>query len=74
MFKRISVLTVCILAICACSGKKSKTDTDETVWPLGFRADTLFVKESKVESGDVFYKLFTRLGMPGGEVQRLAAV
>ena len=74
MFKRISVLTVCILAICACSGKKSKTDTDETVWPLGFRTDTLFVKESKVESGDVFYKLFTRLGMPGGEVQKLAAV
>ena len=74
MFKRISVLTICILAICACSGKKSKTDTDETVWPLGFRTDTLFVKESKVESGDVFYKLFTRLGMPGGEVQKLAAV
>ncbi|MBR5924861.1 MAG: peptidoglycan DD-metalloendopeptidase family protein [Bacteroidales bacterium] len=55
----------------SCGRKQNKDIEEEKDWPLGFRTDTLFVKESKVESGEVFYKLFTRLGMPGGDVVNL---
>ena len=56
----------------SCSRKQNKDIEDNQVWPLGFRTDTLFVKTNKVQSGEVFYKLFTRLGMPGGDVVGLA--
>jgi len=72
MFRKILTLSICVLAIVACGNNKSKSETEEQVWPLGFRTDTLFMKESKVQSGDVFYKLFTRLGLSGSEVQDLA--
>ena len=52
-------------------GRKSDTAEEEKVWPLGFNTDTLSVRTSKVQSGEVFYKLFTRLGMPGGDVVNL---
>ena len=55
----------------SCGRKQNKDIEEEKDWPLGFRTDTLFVKESKVESGEVFYKLFTRLGMSGGDVLSL---
>lgn len=72
MLRKTLYLFLCILAAVACGGNKSKEAAEEPVWPLGFRTDTLFVKESKVENGDVFYKLFTRLGMSGSKVQELA--
>ena len=57
--------------IVGCS-RKGNTIEEEKVWPLGFNTDTLSVRTSKVQSGEVFYKLFTRLGMPGGDVVNLA--
>ena len=72
MMRKTSILILCALAICACNSKKSVQEEEEKVWPLGFRTDTLFVKESKVQSGEVFYKLFTRLGMPGSEIGKLS--
>lgn len=71
MIRKTAILILCALAIIACKSKQN-TQEEETVWPLGFRTDTLTVKESKVQSGEVFYKLFTRMGMPGGEVGNLS--
>ena len=68
---KTSILILCALAVCACNGKKSVQE-EEKVWPLGFRTDTLTVRQSKVQSGEVFYKLFTRLGMPGSEIGKLS--
>ncbi len=72
MLKKITLLSIFALALCACGGKHKQVVEEEQDWPLGFRTDTLFVRENKVESGDVFYKLFTRLGMSGSDVQGLA--
>ena len=70
MMRKTTILILCALAICACKTKQA-TQEEEKVWPLGFRTDTLTVKESKVQSGEVFYKLFTRLGMPGSQIGNL---
>ena len=70
MMRKTTILILCALAICACHSKQT-TQEEEKVWPLGFRTDTLTVKESKVQSGEVFFKLFTRLGMPGNEIGKL---
>lgn len=70
--KRILAFAALLSVLLVSCGRKQKQDTEEEqVWPLGFRTDTLFVRESKVESGEVFYKLFTRLGLPGSEVANL---
>ncbi len=73
MMRRYTILILCALAMCSCKGKpNSKQEAeDEIVWPLGFRTDTLFVRESKVAQGEVFSKLFTRLGMKGADAQKL---
>ena len=70
MMRKTTILILCALAICACKTKQT-TQEEEIVWPLGFRTDTLTVRESKVQSGEVFFKLFTRLGMPGTEIGKL---
>lgn len=70
MMRKTTILILCALAICACKTKQT-TQEEEKVWPLGFRTDTLTVRESKVQSGEVFFKLFTRLGMPGTEIGKL---
>jgi murein DD-endopeptidase MepM/ murein hydrolase activator NlpD len=70
MMRKTTILILCALAICACHSKQT-TQEEEKIWPLGFRTDTLTVKESKVQSGEVFFKLFTRLGMPGNEIGKL---
>lgn len=71
--RRLSFLLSITLLLCACGHRNTAQETEEEkVWPLGFNTDTLFVKESKVQSGEVFYKLFTRLGMPGSEVGKLS--
>ena len=70
MMRKTTILILCALAICACKTKQT-TREEEKVWPLGFRTDTLTVRESKVQSGEVFFKLFTRLGMPGNQVANL---
>lgn len=70
MMRKTTILILCALAICACKTKQA-TQEEKKVWPLGFRTDTLTVKESKVQSGEVFYKLFTRLGMAGNQVANL---
>ena len=70
MMRKTTILILCALVICACKTKQT-TQEEEIVWPLGFRTDTLTVRESKVQSGEVFFKLFTRLGMPGTEIGKL---
>lgn len=70
MMRKTTILILCALAICACKTKQTNQE-EEIVWPLGFRTDTLTVRESKVQSGEVFFKLFTRLGMPGTEIGKL---
>jgi murein DD-endopeptidase MepM/ murein hydrolase activator NlpD len=73
MMRKTTILILCALAICACHNKSTtKIQEEEKVWPYGFNTDTLTVKQSKVAGGEVFYKLFTRLGMPGGDAVRLA--
>ena len=70
--RRLSTLLSIALILCACGHRNAAQETEEEkVWPLGFNTDTLFVKESKVASGEVFSKLFTRLGMSGQDAQRL---
>ena len=66
------LLGVLVLCSCGSGNKKVQIAEEEKVWPLGFNTNTLFLKQSKVQNGDVFSKLFTRLGMSGGDVQRLA--
>ena len=70
MMRKTTILILCALAICACKTKQTAQE-EEKVWPLGFRTDTLTVRESKVQSGEVFFKLFTRLGMPDTEIGKL---
>lgn len=71
--RRLSFLLSIALLLCACGHRNTAQETEEEkVWPLGFNTDTLFVKDSKVASGEVFYKLFTRLGMPGSEIGKLS--
>ena len=72
MMRKYIALIICTALLCSCGDKQQKTPEEEPVWPLGFRTDTLFVREGKVAGGDVFYKLFTRLGMEGNDVQSLA--
>ena len=71
--RRLYFLLPLVLLVCACAHKNTaNVAEEEIVWPLGFNTDTLFVKESKVASGEVFSKLFTRLGMNGADAQKLA--
>lgn len=69
--KRITLLLAILSALIVGCCRNSTTE-EEKVWPLGFNTDTLSVRTSKVQSGEVFYKLFTRLGMPGGDVVNLS--
>lgn len=71
--RRRLILLVCVsLAAVACSQRNSTQIVEEQKeWPLGFNTDTLFVRESSVESGEVFGKLFARLGMSGNDAQKL---
>lgn len=70
--KRITLLLAILSAFLVGCGRKGTTAEEEKVWPLGFNTDTLSIRTSKVQSGEVFYKLFTRLGMPGGDAVNLA--
>ena len=71
--RRLYFLLPLVLLVCACAHKNTaNVAEEEKVWPLGFNTDTLFVKESKVASGEVFSKLFIRLGMSGSDAQKLA--
>ena len=69
--KRIVFLLAILSAFIAGCGRKGNTAEEEKNWPLGFNTDTLTCRQSTVQSGEVFYKLFTRLGMPGGDVVKL---
>ena len=72
MKRIISLLLISVSLFCSCGRHKGQATTEEEkIWPLGFNTDTLRKQESKVEAGEVFYKLFTRLGMPGEDAVRL---
>lgn len=62
----------------SCSGRQTQQKTIETkkdtVYPLGFLTDTLSIVESRVENGDYFGKMLSRLGMSSEDSYRLSSV
>ena len=77
--RKFQVLLAIALVCVSCGERNSRpgnsiTDPEtrkDTVYPLGFLTDTLIVKTTEILSGEVFSTLFSRLGMPGGDIQRL---
>ena len=69
---RLIITAILMASLAACGEKKKAEKAEEVVWPLGFATDTLTLQENSVQSGEVFGKLFTRLGMNASDAHRLA--
>ncbi len=69
---RLIIAAILIAAVAGCGRSRKAEKAEVVVWPLGFATDTLTMHESSVQPGEVFGKLFTRLGMSASDAHRLA--